>query len=101
LNKTPEKVFDLLDQMIIKPNEVTLAIIFNACAQVNNDRARQIGNNLLNQMPTDFRNNAFLLTSAVSMLMRFGDVKIAEQLFELIKKKDIFGYNAMIQGNQL
>jgi hypothetical protein len=62
-----EKVFDLLDEMIIQPNAITLTIIFNACAQVNDDRVKQIGNKLLNQMPDDFRHDTILLTSAIHM----------------------------------
>ena len=96
-----DKVFDLLDKMIIQPNAVTLTIIFNACAQMNDDRARKIGNKLLNQMPSDFLNDTILLTSAIHMLMRFGDVKSAEQLFESIKKTDVISYGAMMKGNKL
>jgi len=96
-----DKVFDLLDKMIIQPNAVTLTSIFNACAEVNDDRARKIGNKLLNQMPNDFRKDTILLNSAIHMLMRFGDVKSAEQLFESIKKKDVISYGAMMTGNHL
>jgi hypothetical protein len=96
-----DKVFDLLDKMIIQPDAVTLTIIFNACAQVNDDRARKIGYKLLDQMATDFRNNTNLLNSAIHMLMRFGDVKCAERLFESIKKTDVISYGAMMKGNHL
>jgi len=96
-----EKVFDLLDEMIIQPNAITLTIIFNTCAQVNNDRARKIGNKLLNQMLNNFPNDTILLTSAIHMLMSFGDVKSAEQLFESIKKKDVVSYGAMMKGYNL
>jgi len=87
--------------MIIQPDAVTLTIIFNACAQVNDDRARKIGYKLLDQMANDFRNNTILLTSAIHMLMRFGDVKCAEQLFQSIKKTDVISYGAMMKGNHL
>jgi hypothetical protein len=96
-----EKVFDLLDEMIIQPDAITLIIIFTTCTQVNDDRAKKIGNKLLNQMPNDSRNNTILLTSAIHMLMSFGDVKSAEQLFESIKKKDVVSYGAMMKGNYL
>jgi hypothetical protein len=96
-----DKVFDLLDEMIIEPDLVTLIMIFTTCAQVNDDRAKQIGNKLLNQMPNDFRNDTILLTSAIHMLMRFGDVKNAEELFESIKKKDVISYGTMMKGNHL
>ncbi len=100
-NKMSDKVLDLLDKMIIQPDVVTLTIILNACAQVNDDRARKIGNKLLNQMPNDFRNDTILLNSAIHMLMRFGNVKSPEQLFESIKKTDVISYGAMMKGNHL
>jgi hypothetical protein len=87
--------------MIIQPDAITLIIIFTTCTQVNDDRAKKIGNKLLNQMPNDSRNNTILLTSAIHMLMSFGDVKSAEQLFESIKKKDVVSYGAMMKGNYL
>jgi hypothetical protein len=96
-----DKVLDLLDNMIIQPDAVTLTIIFNACAEVNDDRAKKIGNKLLDQMPNDFRNNTILLNSAIHMLMSFGDVKSAEKLFESIKKTDVISYGAMMKGNHL
>ena len=95
----PDKVIDLLDEMVVKPNEFTLTITFNACAQLSNDRAKKIGNKLLDHMPKHFRNDSILLRSAVYMLMRFGDVRKAEHLFEMIKKKSIITYTAMIKGN--
>ncbi len=100
-NKMSDKVLDLLDNMIIQPDAVTLTIIFNACAEVNDDRAKKIGNKLLDQMPNDFRNNTILLNSAIHMLMSFGDVKSAEKLFESIKKTDVISYGAMMKGNHL
>lgn len=99
-NNMSEKVLDSSDEMTIQPNEFTLAVIFKACAQVKDERARRIGNQLLNQMPNDFRNDIVLMNSAISMLMSFGDVERAEQFFVLIKKKDVISYGATIKGNQ-
>jgi lipopolysaccharide biosynthesis regulator YciM len=95
-----EKVLDLLDEMVIKPDQVTLALVFNACGQLANDRAMRIGQKLLDQMPNSFRNHNVVLNSALHMLMKFGDVKRAEHLFEMVKK-DIVTYGAMIKGNLL
>jgi hypothetical protein len=98
-NKMPEKVLDLLDEMIIKPDQVTLALIFNACTQLADERAIKIGEKLLDEMPNGFRNHNVLQNSALHMLMRFGDVNRAEHFFELIKKKDSISYNVMMNGN--
>jgi pentatricopeptide repeat protein len=98
LNKMPEKMFDLLDQTNIRFDQVTLTVLFNGCAHVANDRAKQIGRKLLNEMPVDFRNHNVLITSAIKMLMKFGDVQYAEKLFRMNKKKDIVICGAMMNG---
>ncbi|CAF1526897.1 unnamed protein product, partial [Rotaria sordida] len=97
-NNMPEKIFDLLDQMTFKPDNYTLPILFNVCAQVANDRAIKIGRKLLHEMSNDCRNNNIVLNSAMDMLMKSGDVKSAERIFDSIKKKNIITYNAMIKG---
>ncbi|CAF2115377.1 unnamed protein product [Rotaria magnacalcarata] len=72
-NNMPTKVLDLFDEMNIEPNQAILAVLFSACSRVGNDRAMKIGRKLLNQMPKNFLNDNKLLTSAINMLMRFGD----------------------------
>jgi hypothetical protein len=94
-----ERALDLFEQMPFDPNDVIYIIILSACAQLANDRAMRIGQNLLDQIPNDFRNHNVLLNSALHMLMRFGDVNRAEHFFELIKKKDSISYNVMMKGN--
>ncbi|CAF2139675.1 unnamed protein product [Rotaria magnacalcarata] len=100
-NNMAEKVFDLLDEMEIKPDSFTLTILFNACAQVANDRAMKIGRKLLDEMPENYRNDVVVLTSAMHMLMKFGDIQSAERIFRSNKKKDIITYNALINGYNL
>ncbi|CAF4321538.1 unnamed protein product, partial [Rotaria magnacalcarata] len=97
-NNMVEKVFDLLDEMEIKPDSFTLAILFNACAELANDRAIKIGRKLLDEMPENYRNDNAVLNSAMHMLMKFGDIQSAERIFRLNKKKDIITYNAIIKG---
>ncbi|CAF4632346.1 unnamed protein product [Rotaria sp. Silwood2] len=98
-NNIPEKVFDLLEEMKLKPDNYNLTVLFNACAQLANDRAMKIGRKLLHEMPVIYRNDTFLLNSAMHMLMKFGDIQSAERIFNSIKKKDIITYNAIMKGN--
>ncbi|CAF1229480.1 unnamed protein product [Rotaria magnacalcarata] len=97
-NKMPEKLFDLLDKMVIEPDDVNLNFIFNACAQLNNARAMRIGNKFLREKLNQIRNNNIVLNSAIHMLMKFRDIRNAEHIFEMIKKKDIFSYSSMMKG---
>ncbi|CAF5173922.1 unnamed protein product, partial [Rotaria magnacalcarata] len=97
-NNVPEKVLDLFDEMKIEPNQFTLSTLFNACAKLCNDRAMKIGKELLAKMPENYRNNKITSTSAIDMLMKFGDVENAERIFRSIKAKDIIAYGAMVKG---
>ncbi|CAF1318440.1 unnamed protein product, partial [Rotaria magnacalcarata] len=92
------KVLDLFDEMKIEPNHFTLSILFNACAVLNNNRAMRTGKKLLDEMPENYRNHNAISTSAINMLMKFGDVETAQRIFRSIKVKDIISYNAMMKG---
>ncbi|CAF4702971.1 unnamed protein product [Rotaria sp. Silwood2] len=94
-----EEALDLFEQMHLNLNNITYSIVFNACAQLANDRAMKIGKQLLDEMPNNYRNDNTVLNSAIHMLMKFGDVQGAERIFNLIKKKDIITYGAMMKGN--
>ncbi|CAF5225071.1 unnamed protein product, partial [Rotaria magnacalcarata] len=96
-----EKVFDLLDEMEIKPGSFTLAILFKACAELANDRAIKIGRKLLDEMPENYRNDVVVLNSAMYMLMKFGDIQSAERIFRSIKAKGANIYGALMNGYNL
>ncbi|CAF0902753.1 unnamed protein product [Adineta steineri] len=100
-NNMLDKVLDLFDEMKIQPSRITLTMLFSVCARINDDRAKQTGRKFLNEMSKDFLNDNILLNSAINMLMKFGDVKNAEDLFQIIKKKDIITYGAMMKGYTL
>ncbi|CAF3917738.1 unnamed protein product [Rotaria sordida] len=97
-NNMPEKVLDLFDEITIEANKYTVTVLFNACAALANNRARKIGKKLLDKMPENLRNDNIVLTSAIHMLIKFGDIQNAENLFQSIKKKDIITYGAMMKG---
>jgi pentatricopeptide repeat protein len=93
-----DKALDLFEQMPFNLDDINYIIIFNACAQLSNDRAKQIGRKLLHQMPKQFETNNNIQNSAIDMLMKFGDVTTAEHLFQRNKKKSIVTYGAMMNG---
>ncbi|CAF2125405.1 unnamed protein product, partial [Rotaria magnacalcarata] len=97
-NNVAEKALDLFDEMKIEPNQFNLSTLFNACAVLNNNRAKKIGKKLLDEMPENYRNHNITSTSAIDMLMKFGDVESAERIFRSIKTKDIITYGAMVKG---
>ncbi|CAF2130022.1 unnamed protein product [Rotaria magnacalcarata] len=97
-NKMFEKALDLFEQIQLKLDNVTYIVVFNACAELANDRAVKIGQKLLDEMPANYRSDVVVLNSAMHMLMKFGDIQSAERIFRLNKKKDIITYNAIIKG---
>lgn len=89
---------DTFDQMRETPDHVIFSIIFSACAALCNDRALQLGKRLLDQMPIHQKGNTIMISSALNMLMKFGQVKEAEDLCQSLKSKDIMISGAMIKG---
>ena len=96
-----EEVLDLFDEMMVQPDSFTLTVLFSACAQLANERAIKVGKKLVDQMLNKFQHDSYLDSSAIHMLMKFGDVTGAEALFEMIKMKDIVTYNSMMKGKLL
>lgn len=85
--------------MLIKPDQVILTLVFNACTQICDDRAKRIGMKFLDQISNNFQNNNNLLNSALNMSMKFGEVNRAEYIYDLIKNKDFISNGLMINGN--
>jgi pentatricopeptide repeat protein len=97
-NGMPEKVLHMFDAMPVQPNEVIATILFNACAKVADSHAIELGKRVLNQLPAAFFEDKILGAVAIDMLMRFGEVQVAERLFSQTKKPDAASYGAMING---
>ncbi|CAF3649448.1 unnamed protein product [Rotaria sp. Silwood1] len=97
-NKMCDKALDLFEKMSLYPNNVIYIIVFNACAQLLNDRAKKIGRKLLDQMPQHFYDDHVLLTSTIDMLMKFGDIESGEKLFRTIRNKNLVTYTVIMNG---
>ena len=97
----PDKSLDLFENISVNPNSAIYTILFKACAHMANERAKDLGRRVLNQIRKKFSNDPVLIDSAVHMLMHFGDVKGAEQLFHSMQKKSVISYGSMMQGNVL
>ncbi|CAF3401905.1 unnamed protein product [Rotaria socialis] len=93
-----EQALDLFEHVNLVKNDAMYAMAFNVCAKLGNDRAMKIGNKLLDELPDNCKNNTAILTSAIHMLMKFGHTHNAERVFELIQKKDVITYGAMLKG---
>ncbi|CAF4627864.1 unnamed protein product, partial [Rotaria magnacalcarata] len=54
-NRMFEKALDVFEQINLELDSVTYTIVFNVCAELNNDRAMRIGKALLHKMPRNLR----------------------------------------------
>ena len=93
-----EKVIELFEKITVEPDEVIIIILFNACAKLSTANAMTFGKDVLNRLPKSFLEHRKLVNSAIDMLMKFGDVSHAEELFQRMTKKSIVSYGAMING---
>jgi pentatricopeptide repeat protein len=100
-NEMPEKVLQMFNTMPVQPDEVIATILFNACAKVADPRAVKLGKMMLTQPPATFFDNSILMNSATDMLMKFGEVQKAEDLFSRMKKRDAASYGVMMNGYNL
>ena len=94
-------MLDLYEQMELEPNHVIYIIVLTVCAQYSNDRANQIGKQILQQIPPNCPDQDVLLTSGLKMLMKLGDISTAEYFFQAIQKKELIAYSSMMYGYRI
>jgi pentatricopeptide repeat protein len=58
----------------------------------------KLGNDVMQRLPPASLDSFIAANSAIDMLMKFGDVKRAEQVFEQSKSKNLVTYGAMMRG---
>ena len=97
----PDKALNVFEQMSVDPNNVIHRLVFVACAKLANERAVNLGKKLLRQILPTSTNDHTAFDSAIHMLMRFGEMKRAEDLFKSVKNKDISIYTAMMKAYNL
>lgn len=88
----------LFEKLNEKPNEFVLMALFNACARYTDSRGLQIGMKAFSQMDKKHRENVLVMTSAMDMFIKHGDIKNAEIVFQNLPSKDVIKYGAMMKG---
>ncbi|CAM4874093.1 unnamed protein product [Rotaria socialis] len=96
-----EKALDLFEQIHLSLTNVIYTIVFNTCAKLCNNRAMKIEKKLLAEVPESYRNDNITSTSAIDMLMKFGDAESVEQIFRSVKAKGADIYGASMNGYNL
>jgi hypothetical protein len=77
---------------------VNVILLFHACAQLRNEKALNYAKQIAGQMSNSFYVNPRLVTSLLDALMKCGDMKYAQSLFNSLTNKTLSMYGAMIKG---
>ncbi len=97
-NNLANKAIDLFNE-VKDPGEVNIIVLFNACAQLGTNEALNLAKKVSKEIPKSFYSNPRLLTSLLDALMKCGDVKHAQSLFDATTTKVMSMYGAMMKGN--
>lgn len=97
-NNKPEKALDIFETLLETANDVSYIIAFHACASLRDERSMKLGKRLIHEIPIVYKKNPAVLNSMLKMLMTFGQVEEAEQLFVTIEKKTLKNYEAMMHA---
>lgn len=84
--------------MSLEPDAVLLTILFDACAGLLNEQAKLRGRKALEHLPRAFLADDLLMISAIGMLMKFGDVAQAEELFSHVPHPSLVLVGVMLNG---
>ncbi len=97
-NNLANTAIDLYNQ-IKNADEIATTILFKACAQLGTDEALNLTKKVSKEIPKSFHSDLGLLTSLLDALMKCGDVKYAQSLFDTSRTKILPMYGAMLNGN--
>jgi pentatricopeptide repeat protein len=98
LNHQSEKALKLFETISVQLDQTLYVILYTACASLSNQRAIALGTKLFDAMPKSYVDDVAVITSAIHMFMRFGDVNKAELFFRSLKNKSPAIFGAMMKG---
>ncbi|KAF9626733.1 hypothetical protein IFM89_038951 [Coptis chinensis] len=90
--------FRLMMDMGIKPTVVSFVNVFPAVAAVGDKNNADVLYGLVLKLGTDYVNDLFAVSSAISMYSDFDDVDTARKVFDLSWERNIQVWNTMIGG---
>lgn len=90
------RLFQQMEQQGINANEVTFAILLNACASLEQlDRGKQVHAHILT---SDIRQNLVMGNSLIDMYAKCGCMHSARQVFDQMSRQDVVSWNSMMTG---
>ena len=100
-NNRSEDALTLFEKMTIIPDRFLVTIAFGICANLVNERSIKLGRKIFSKIHEKYSQDIVVMTSALNMFVKIGDMDKAKELFTSMKSKDIVSYNAMIKGYYL
>ena len=99
-NQQAKEALSLFQEMTVPANKYLFSTIFKICAELGDDQSIKLGKAIFETMPEQHQDNIVVLTSALHMLLKGGDMDMAEQLFTRMKK-NVVTYGAMMSGRSV
>ncbi len=100
-NNRYEEALNFFKETNIIPDEYTYSIVFKICTEIGDQRSLEFGQLIFNRMPKKFHNNIVIITSALQMFIKCGEISKAEELFNRIENKNLFTYSVMMNGKNI
>lgn len=92
------KLFQAQNAMV---NEYTFSMLFKACANNGDQQSLDFGKRIFTQMPKKFSKNEVVITCALEMFAKSGDISEAEEIFRQISRKNPIVFSVMMNGKQI
>ena len=97
-NNRSEHALTLFENMTIIPDRFLVTIALTLCANLANERSMKLGRKIFSKIHENYSQDTVVMTSALNMFVKIGDIDKAKELFTSMKSKDIVSYGAMIKG---
>ena len=96
----PEKVMEEFKKMTIEPDEGIVNMFLIACGKCIDAGSMEVAKEVMKTVPFRYFASEKVVRSAIDMLMKFGEVTKAEELFQSIKDKDLITYGNIMNGHR-
>ncbi|XP_057859936.2 pentatricopeptide repeat-containing protein At2g13600 [Cryptomeria japonica] len=94
-----ELFFQMLQHNLMKPNHFTYSAVLRACSDLADmESGKQIHAHLIKTL---FESNASVDNSLISMYARCGNIDDSRKVFDLMSRRNVVSWNAMITGYAL
>ncbi|CAF4329513.1 unnamed protein product, partial [Rotaria magnacalcarata] len=97
INNLSKQAIDLFNE-IKDPNEVTVNLFFNACAQLGTEKELLLLKSISSKISNSFYSDPYVVTSLIDAFMKCGDVTSAKALFDKSTMKTAPMYGAIMTG---